>query len=43
MPFSRDEVRALYDRPLLPLLDEARRVHLAHHPDNEVQLCTLLA
>ena len=43
MPFSRDEVRALYDQPLLPLLDQARRVHLAHHPDNEVQLCTLLS
>ncbi len=41
--FSREEVRALYDQPLLPLLDEARRVHLAHHPDNEVQLCTLLS
>jgi biotin synthase len=42
-PFTREFVRALYDRPLLPLLDEARRVHLAHHPDNEVQLCTLLS
>ena len=41
--FSREEVRALYDQPLLPLLDEARRVHLSHHPDNEVQLCTLLS
>jgi biotin synthase len=40
---GRDEVRALYDRPLLQLLDEARRVHLANHPDNEVQLCTLLS
>ncbi|HVJ93877.1 MAG TPA: biotin synthase BioB [Labilithrix sp.] len=41
--YSREEVRALYDQPLLPLLDEARRVHLSHHPDNEVQLCTLLS
>ncbi|AKV01611.1 Biotin synthase [Labilithrix luteola] len=41
--FTREQVRALYDRPLLPLLDEARRVHLQHHPDNEVQLCTLLS
>lgn len=41
--YSREEVRALYDQPLLPLLDEARRVHRAHHPDNEVQLCTLLS
>jgi biotin synthase len=41
--FSREFVRSLYDRPLLPLLDEARRVHTANHPDNEVQLCTLLS
>jgi biotin synthase len=42
-PFTREHVRALYDRPLLPLIDEARAVHRAHHPDNEVQLCTLLS
>ena len=42
-PFTREQVRALYDKPLLPLLDEARAVHLRHHPDNEVQLCTLLS
>ena len=42
-PFSRADVRALYDRPLLLLLDEARAVHRQHHPDNEVQLCTLLS
>jgi biotin synthase len=43
MTFSHEEIRALYDQPLLPLLDEARRVHLRHHPDNEVQLCTLFS
>jgi biotin synthase len=41
--FTSAEVRALYDQPLLPLIDQARSVHLAHHPDNEVQLCTLLS
>src|SRR6187549_742913 len=41
--FAREFVRSLYDKPLLPLLDEARRVHTANHPDNEVQLCTLLS
>jgi biotin synthase len=41
--FDRAEVRALYDLPLLPLIDRARAVHLAHHPENEVQLCTLLS
>ncbi len=39
---SREEIKALLDLPLLPLLDKARAVHLANHPDNEVQLCTLL-
>jgi biotin synthase len=41
--FTRDEVRALYDRPLFALVDEARAVHRAHHADSEVQLCTLLS
>ena len=41
--FTREQVRALYDRPLLPLVDEARAVHLRHHEANEVQLCTLLS
>ncbi|MCL2778218.1 MAG: biotin synthase BioB [Polyangiaceae bacterium] len=41
--FTREYVRALYDKPLLPLIDEARRTHLLHHPDNEVELCTLLS
>jgi biotin synthase len=36
-------VRGLYDRPLFALIDEARRVHLAHQPEPEVQLCTLLS
>ncbi len=42
-PFAREAVRALYDRPLFALLDEARAVHLAHHPEDQVQLCTLLS
>jgi biotin synthase len=29
--------------PLFVLLDRARAVHLAHHPESEVQLCTLLS
>ena len=41
--FSKAQVRALYDRPLFSLLDEAREVHRAHHVDQEVQLCTLLS
>jgi biotin synthase len=41
--FTRADVRALHDKPLLLLLDEARAVHKAHHEDNAVQLCTLLS
>jgi biotin synthase len=41
--FACDFVRGLYDRPLFALIDEARRVHLAHQPEPEVQLCTLLS
>jgi biotin synthase len=37
------EVRALHDLPLFVLLDRARAVHLANHPESEVQLCTLLS
>ncbi len=42
-PTSREFVRSLYDTPLLQLIDRARGIHLEHHPDNEVQLCTLLS
>jgi biotin synthase len=41
--FSREAVRALYDKPLLALIDEARAVHRANHVEGEVQLCTLLS
>ena len=42
-PFRREDVRALYDRPLLSLIDDARAVHNAHQPALEVQLCSLLS
>lgn len=41
--WSLPEVRALHDLPLFQLLDRARSVHQKHHPDGEVQLCTLLS
>jgi biotin synthase len=41
--YTLAEVRALHDLPLFELLDRARRVHSAHHPDGQVQLCTLLS
>jgi biotin synthase len=41
--WTREEIAALFDRPLLDLLSEAQAVHRAHHPANEVQLSTLLS
>ena len=38
-----DEVVALHDLPLFALIDRARTIHRAIHPDGEVQLCTLLS
>src|ERR1700761_5451722 len=40
---TRATVRALYDRPLFELVDEARAIHRRYHRDGEVQLCTLLS
>ena len=37
------EIRALHDLPLLELLHRAQGVHREHHPNNEVQLCTLMS
>jgi len=41
--YDLGEIRALHDLPLFELLDRSREVHLAAHPKNEVQLCTLLS
>jgi biotin synthase len=38
-----EEVKALYDRPLLDLVYEAASVHRAHHNAGEMQMCTLLS
>ncbi|MGD9896124.1 MAG: biotin synthase BioB [Candidatus Methylacidiphilaceae bacterium] len=37
-----ETLRALYGQPFLPLLTRARTVHLARHPDNEIQRCELV-
>lgn len=41
--WALEEVRRIHDAPLFELIDRARRVHLEHHPAQEVQLCTLLS
>ncbi len=38
-----DELKRVYEQPFFELLKQARAVHEAHWPENEVQLCTLLS
>ncbi|MGH9771249.1 MAG: biotin synthase BioB [Candidatus Acidiferrales bacterium] len=40
---TREEVGALYHRPLLDLVFEAQQIHRQYHPPSEVQLCRLLS
>jgi biotin synthase len=41
--WTREEIAALFELPFLELLTQARAVHLRHHPENAVQLSTLLS
>ncbi|MBV9882052.1 MAG: biotin synthase BioB [Sphingomonadaceae bacterium] len=41
--WTREEIRALFDLPLLDLLYEAQQVHRRWHAPNEIQLSTLLS
>ena len=41
--WTRDEARAIYNRPLLDLIFSAQQVHREHHQPNEVQCCQLLS
>ena len=41
--WTRDEIRAMFEKPFLDLLFEAQTVHRRHHAANEVQLSTLLS
>lgn len=41
--YTTKEVQALFDMPFMLLLDEARAVHKKYHPENEVQLASLLS
>ena len=38
-----EEVRAIYDTPLLELVFRAAQVHRAHHDPREVQVCKLIS
>lgn len=37
------ELEEIYRRPLFELIQESRRIHAEHWPENEMQLCTLLS
>src|SRR6201995_1444901 len=41
--WTRQDVAALYDRPLLDLLLQAQQTHREFHPANQVQMCRLLS
>lgn len=41
--WSREEVRAIYNLPLLELIYRASTVHRKYHATGEVQVCTLLS
>jgi biotin synthase len=41
--WSRDEIRAIHDQPLLELVYRAAAVHRRHHDPREVQVCKLIS
>ncbi|MGH9401565.1 MAG: biotin synthase BioB [Terriglobia bacterium] len=41
--WTREEVRSVYDQPLLDLVFQAQQVHRKFHAPGEVQLCRLLS
>jgi biotin synthase len=41
--WTRQEISAIYDQPLLDLLLQAQKIHREFHPANEVQMCRLLS
>ena len=41
--WTREEVSAIYHRPVLDLIYEAATVHRQHNDPQEVQVCTLLS
>lgn len=41
--WALQEIQAVYDQPLLELIDHARQLYREHWPANEIQLCRLLS
>lgn len=40
--WTKEEISAIYKKPLLDLVFEASSIHRQHHDPHEIQLCTLL-
>ncbi len=41
--WTKEEIKAIYDKPVLELMFEAGMVHRKYHEPSEVQVCTLLS
>jgi|SRR5579862_931759 len=41
--WKKEEIRAIYDSPLLELIYRAASVHRAYYPPNQVQVCSLIS
>lgn len=41
--WTREEIRAIYDAPLLSLIYQAATVHREYHAANEIQVCSLIS
>src|SRR5438046_185591 len=41
--WTREEIAAIYNKPVLELMYDAATVHREHHDPQEVQVCTLLS
>lgn len=41
--WTRDEIKDIYNRPIMDLIYDAATVHRAHNDPSEVQVCTLLS
>ncbi len=41
--WTKEEIRSIHDSPLLDLIYRAATIHRAHHPANQVQICSLIS
>lgn len=41
--WKKEDIRAVYDTPLLELIRRAAHVHTTYHPGNQIQVCSLIS